>query len=160
MLKSWLIVIVLIPLLGWALTRPMRKTVMPDLLNRGTEQILAQWRDALLAYKADEGQFPPADSKVTMEEIRMAALTVDNKAKKEYLDWDAVAFAGLIPIDAWGTHLIFDPLRNGDQSHILSAGPDKIVGTPDDLDSLNVTNLHLPPPVDPNDDKVRRKVTK
>ena len=46
MLKSWLIVIVLIPLLGWALTRPMRKTVMPDLLNRGTEQILAQWRDA------------------------------------------------------------------------------------------------------------------
>ena len=160
MLKSWLIVIVLVPLLGWALMRPMRKTVMPDLLNRGTEQILAQWRDALLAYKADEGQFPPADLKDTPEESRMAALTGENKAQKEYLDRDGVAFAGIIPIDAWETHLFFDPMRTGDPSHILSAGPDKMINTSDDLDSTNVTNLHLPPPVDPNDDKVRRKVTK
>ena len=160
MLKSWLLVIVLVPLLGWALTRPIRKTVMPDLLTRGTEQILAQWRDALLAYKTDEGQFPPGDLKETVNESRMSALTEDNKAQKEYLDRDGVAFAGLIPIDAWETHLIFDPMRNGDQSHILSAGPDKIVGTPDDLDSTNVTNLHLPVPVDPNDERVRRKAPK
>ena len=160
MLKSWLIVIVLVPLLGWALMRPMHKTVMPDLLNRGTEQILAQWRDALLAYKADEGQFPSADLKDTMEESRIAALTGDNKAKKDYLDRDAVANAGVIPIDAWGTHLFFDPTRMGDQSHILSAGPDKMLGTPDDLDSTNVTNLHLPAPADPTDEKVRRKPAK
>ena len=160
MLKSWLIVIVLIPLLGWALTRPMRKTVMPDLLTRGTEQILAQWRDALLAYKADEGQFPPAETKETMNESRMAALSGENKAKKEYLDRGGVAFAGMIPIDAWETLLFFDPMRTGDQSRILSAGPDRMINTPDDLDSANVTNLHLPPPVDPNDDKVRRKVDK
>lgn len=160
MLKSWLIVIVLVPLLGWALTRPMRKTVMPDLLNRGTEQILAQWRDALLAYKADEGQFPPGNIKETLNESRTAALTGDNKAQKDYLERDGVAFAGVIPIDAWETHLIFDPLRNGDQSHVLSAGPDKMAGTPDDLDSTNITNLHLPVPVDPNDEKVRRKASK
>ena len=90
----------------------------------------------------------------------MAALTGDNKAQKEYPNRDAVAFAGIIPIDAWETHLFFDPMRTGDPSHILSAGPDKMINTPDDLDSTNVTNLHLPPPVDPNDDKVRRKVTK
>ena len=160
MVKSWLMVIILVPVLGWALTRPMRRTVMPDLLNRGTEQILAQWRDALLAYKADEGQFPPEDIKETMNESRMAALSGENKAKKEYLDRDGVAFAGLIPIDAWETHLFFDPMHTGDQSHILSAGPDKMINTADDLDSTNVTNLHLAVPVDSNDDKVRRKSSK
>ena len=160
MLKSWLLVIVLVPLLGWALTRPMRKSAMPDLLTRGTEQILAQWRDALLAYKADEGQFPPEEDKGSSTESRLAALTTENKAQKEYLDRDSVAFAGVIPIDAWGTHLFFDLTRTGDQSHVTSAGPDKMLGTPDDLDSTNVTNLHLPVPVDPNDERVRRKAPK
>ena len=147
MWKAWLIVMVVLAGSGWALLRPMQHTVMPKLLRSGTEQMLAHWRDALLAYQKDEGQFPPADLKATADESRYAALcsATENKAHREYLTRFQVALDILIPIDAWETPLAFDPEHRGDQAHIVSAGPDLKMGTADDIDSRSVTNLHLTP---------------
>ena len=148
MLKSWLLVLGTILLLSWLLTRPLRNSTLPGLLTRGTGQILVQWRDALNAYKADEGKFPPLDTKDSAEDSRLSALTGDNSAQKEYLNRDTIALNNVMPIDAWGHRLIFDPEHTGDQSHVLSTGPDDFPGTEDDIDSQSLTNLHLPTPTD------------
>lgn len=147
MLKSWLLALGVIAVSGWALLRPMQHTVMPKLLLGGTEQILAKWRDALTAYKEDEGQFPPSNLKSSVGESRLAALTGENAAKKTYLDRNGSALDNFTAIDAWDEPLVFDPEKTGDLTHIVSPGPDRIYGTADDLDSRAVKNLQLPLPV-------------
>ena len=149
MLKSWLLALGVIAVSSWALLRPMQHTVVPHLLHGGTEQILAQWRDALNAYKADEGQFPPTDLKSSVGESRLAALTGENAAKKDYLDRNSVAIAtnNFAAVDAWYLPLSFDPEKTGDFAHVVSSGPDRTFGTADDIDSRAVKNLHLTPPV-------------
>lgn len=165
-MKSWLLAFALIPILGWILVRPIRNTVLPQLVREGTDQILAQWRDALLAYKADEGQFPPLENQLAEDgrimgedEARMAALLYRNKAEKAYLDKTSVRLEFAVQgIDPWQTPLAFDPLKNGDQSHIVSAGPDLQFGTADDIDSRNAIQRNLEVPLEMLNERDRRRV--
>lgn len=158
-MKSWLLTFALIPFLAWILIHPMKDKVMPELLRGGTEQILAQWRDAMVAFKAEEGEFPQMIEGFTKDESRFTVLTGQNKAQKEYLDRHSIKMiVGSKPVDAWETQLVFDPQNTGDQTHIISAGPDLTIGTEDDIDSLKVTQRNLPVPVELLDDKTRRKL--
>jgi hypothetical protein len=72
------------------------------------------------------------------------------------LDRAAVSFVGFIAVDAWATPVVFDPEKNGDQSHVVSAGPDKAMGTTDDIHSVGVKNLHLPLPAELLEERGRR----
>lgn len=158
-MKSWLLTFALIPFLGWILIHPMKDKVMPELLRGGTEQILAQWRDAMIAFKADEGAFPQMIEGFTKDESRFTGLTGQNKAQKEYLDRHSIRVVlGSKPVDAWETQLVFDPQNTGDQTHIVSAGLDLVIGTEDDIDSLKVPQRNLAVPVELLDEKSRRKL--
>lgn len=142
-MKYWLLAITLVVLSGWILVRSMQRTVMPGVLRSGTEQILALWRDAMLAYQKDEGRFPPLDGngEKSSDHLRLDALTGDNKAEKEYLVYSSIrTIIDVIPVDAWETPLHFDPQ---DASHITSAGPDLTMGTADDIDSRNVKTRNI-----------------
>lgn len=143
-MKYWLLAITLVMVSGWMLVRSVQRTVMPGMLRSGTEQILAIWRDAMLAYEKDEGKFPPLEGQGAVDHARMGALTGNNKAKKEYLAYSSVrTIIDVVPVDAWETPLQFDPK---DPSHVISAGPDLKVGTADDIDSRTVKtrDIRLP----------------
>lgn len=156
MLKSWILALAAIPLVAWLFARVPR-TILPTMVAQGTEQILAQWRDAMLDYKKDNGKFPERSTELNFGESIMGALTEDNPLKKVYLDTSSVRVSQTVPLDGWDSPLTFDPDGNGDMSHIISSGPDGVYKTADDIDSLKVKQRNLPVPPDPSEDKPKSK---
>ena len=156
MTKSWILALAAIPLVVWLFLRVPRN-IMPTMVTNGTEQILAQWRDALLDFKKDNGKFPERNEERNFGESIMGSLTEDNPLKKIYLDISSVRISQTVPVDGWDTPLTFDPDGNGDMAHIISNGPDGVYQTADDIDSLKVPQRHLPVPPDPSDDKAKSK---
>jgi hypothetical protein len=157
-MKAWLMVLLVVPLAGWFLIHPMRDKVMPAMVAGGTEQMLAQWRDGMKAFHADEGAFP---IKPTGEDLttppRLEALGGQNKASKEYMDKTSVRHQFYLPLDGWGNPLVFDPENKGDASHVVSNGADGLPGTADDISSLTARQRNLEVPLDALDERTRRK---
>ncbi len=156
MLKFWIISLAALPFVAWLFSRVPQK-IMPQLVIGGTEQIIVQWREALIAYQKDHGKFPEELQDRNFEQALVESLTGDNPAKKSYLNLATVRINHTVPMDGWENSLYFDPLKNGDLTHIQSGGPDGIWGTPDDIDSKNLRQRNLPPPEDPSDDRARPK---
>lgn len=156
-MKSWFLAFAAVAVAAYFLINPFRTVAMPRLLRGGTEQIIAQWKDAMLAYKADEGEFPPVDPEMEPTDSYIFHLTGENKLKKEYLDRNSVRIHIFVPKDGWDRPLIFDPEKKGDLSRIVSMGEDGIHGTPDDIDSLNVKQRHIPVPADLVDERAARR---
>jgi hypothetical protein len=148
MMKSWFIALAALPLVAWLFVRVPQK-IMPVMLAGGTEQMIAQWRDALLAYKQDHGKFPVQKEELNFGESLISCLTEENPLGQPYLDLDSVVIRQTLPMDGWNNPLRFDPDNTGDDAHIISAGPDGIFNTADDISSRDVKQRHLPVPVDP-----------
>jgi len=84
---------------------------------------------ACQAYKIEYGTLPQVSENNRLKEI----LCGDNPRKMEFLTFrpNDVSSNGEM-IDPWGTpfRITFDP---DSKIHVISAGPDKIFGTPDDI---------------------------
>jgi Type II secretion system (T2SS), protein G len=150
MYKFWILGLLSLSLVGWLFLRMPRE--IHKMVSGGTEQVLAQWRDAMLAYKADQGHFPSIKEDRNLGESLLDALAPSEGDEKIYLDRTTVSSSGSLPVDGWGNFLTFDPLQNGDLSHVVSSGPDGIPGNGDDIDSQRVPQRNLPVPPDPNEE--------
>ncbi len=156
-MKFWFLAIGVIAVAGWIMVRPMTHTVLPAMLRAGNEQILASWRDALVAYKKEFGTFPPTDLCDTREESILNALNKQNPKELQFLDLPAIRLNLIVPVDAWGQALIFDYERNGDLSYIMSAGQDGKFQTEDDMNSRDARQRNIPIPEDILDERTRSR---
>jgi hypothetical protein len=156
MIKYWILSVAAIPLVAWLFSRVPQK-IMPQLVAGGTEQIIVQWRDGLAAYKKDHGKFPQQVEGRNFEQSLLEALAGKNPDKKIYLDPATVSIDHTVPVDGWKNSLYFDPLHNGDMTHIQSSGADGILGTADDIDSKSLRQRNLAAPEDPNEERSKSK---
>jgi hypothetical protein len=156
MIKFWIISLPAMLLVYWLFARVPR-SIMPQMQVGGTEQIMVAWRDSLGAYKKDYGTFPEAMEDRTYEQAMVERLAGENPEKKQYLNPALVRINHTVPVDGWDNYLQFDPLQNGDRSHLRSSGPDGVFGTPDDIDSVNLRQRNLPAPEDPSEDRPKFK---
>ncbi len=153
----WLIAFAVAAAAAWFLVLPMHQRILPQMLRTGTEQMIAQWRDAMLAYKADHGSFPPGDLASMKEESWINALHRQNKLEKLYIDKYSIRTRHVVPVDGWDNALFFDYDGTGDLSNIRSAGPDGKFGTGDDIVSRDCPQRNIPVPEDLLDQSARRK---
>jgi hypothetical protein len=156
MIKFWLLSMAGTSLVMWLFLRVPQK-ILPQMQADGTRQILALWRDAMLAYKQDHAKFPEQIEGKNYGESLSSALAGENPEHKVYLDLDAVRIHQTVAEDGWGNVLLFDPENTGDFSVIWSPGPDGIERTADDIDSRTVTLRKLPTPVDPSEERPKPK---
>ncbi len=138
MTKSWLLAGAFIPLVVWVFARVPQR-ILPQMMTTGTTQIIIQWRDALAAYHEEFGHYPEALEGRTQEDSRAFALSGTNPKSKKFLDLSSVVIHYAYPMDGWDHKLHFDPDKTGDDTHIISDGPDGLPHTADDIDSA-----HLP----------------
>lgn len=97
-----------------------------------TEALLMQLGTVFVEYQTDYGALPPSSENYQLAKT----LSGDNPRKKAYfLPQPNQINANREYIDAWGTPLRFSFKSNGDSMDVLiiSAGPDKIFGTADDI---------------------------
>jgi type II secretory pathway pseudopilin PulG len=95
-----------------------------------TEILIAYLETALESYKAEHGDYPSST-----EDGQVAKLLIGDKSRKGYFAPNAgwINSKGEF-IDGWGTPLHFRRhTGGGGWIEIISAGPDKIFGTADDI---------------------------
>jgi hypothetical protein len=149
-LLYWLLFFALFGAGVWVLLESRRR-LSPPALADGTEQMLSVWSQSVRAYHQEVGQMPdevlhPWLTQETRNSQLMEALAGANRLRKSFIVPRAVLRKDMIPIDAWGRALHFDPDHTGDLSKVVSAGLDGRFGTGDDISSETARKRNIPLP--------------
>ncbi len=151
-LLQWITFLVLFGVGAWLIGLKSRKLQEDRILANGTEHLLHLWQDAIQQYAKETGEQPdecimPYPS-IEYRDSRMVDIMFGgNPLGKMYLHAGATnRNRSMQPTDGWHSPLVFDPERKGDLSVVVSAGPDRIHGTADDLHSRNARKRDIPTP--------------
>ncbi len=107
--------------------------VAPKILQRGEEAKIQATKiqeknivQALKLYKLDTGMYPTTEQGLKALVEKPTTMPIPNNWKGPYLDE--------IPKDAWGNNFTYiSPGPNGEAYILMSAGPDQILNTKDDI---------------------------
>jgi len=108
----------------------MDKGPLPPGPETQTTALILTLKEMLATYREDNGAYPDSPENYLL----VKSMSGQNPSKKNYYSFSDQSFlnANKEIVDSWGTPLRFD-FKGKDDVLIISAGPDKIFGTADDI---------------------------